>query len=462
MIEIDINPNDYSDYKKFLKCKQLPNYQIKGNKIFTDEISYSLVFGGDHGTDIKATSQHLFDYQTHIVDVALADRRYAAFLDCGLGKTHIELEWANRLAEKLGKVLFLAPLSVIEDIQRISEKFYGYRMSNLKTDQWKTDVAILNWESMRDIDNRGIKGIVLDESSILKNDAGKIRQWLTDLSSIIPYRLAASATPSPNDRSEYATHAVFLGLATSVNEFYARYFRKDGTRWILKQHAEKAFYRELRKWAVYIHSPSLLGYNATAEMREDPEYIIMKSRAEGYMTDRMFIDSMSLTEANKVMGRFRADTSQDRFRDAVDAVSNESNSIIWVSRNIEQDAFKNALGADAQVIDGSTPIERRVELIDGFRSGQFRYLISKPKVLGFGVNIPEAKSMLYSGYDYSFERFYQAIRRGHRYGRQGKMRVYIPVSHIEAPIWDGLRKKIKTFENDVVKFQRMFIDNHTR
>lgn len=456
MIEIVINPDNFEDYQKFLKCKHLPNYQVVGNKVITDDISYSLVFGGDHNTEIKSCSEHLFDYQSHIVDVALKNRRYAAFLDCGLGKTHIELEWANRIAEKIGRVLFLAPLSVVEDIQRISEKFYGYRMSNLRHEEWKTDVAILNWESMRDIDNRHIKGICLDESSILKNDAGKIRKWLTRMSSIIPYRLAASATPSPNDRSEYATHAVFLGLATSVNEFYARYFRKDGTQWILKQHAEESFYRELRKWAVYIHSPSLLGYNATAEMKEDPEYVIMKSRAEGYMTDRMFIDSMSLTDANKVMGKFRADTSQDRFNDAIESISEEENSIIWVSRNIEQDAFKNALGTDAQVIDGSTPIELRVDIIDDFRAGKFKYLISKPKVLGFGVNIPEAKSMLYSGYDYSFERFYQAIRRGHRYGRQGKLRVYIPVSHIEEPIWDGLRKKMDTFHVDIVKFQSIF------
>lgn len=456
MITIPINPHDFGDYQKFLQCKQLPNYRVNGNVIETDEISYNLVFGGTMEGEIAASSKHLFDYQIDIVNKALERRRFAAFLDCGLGKTHIELEWANRIAEKFGKVLFLCPLSVLEDIQRISEKFYGYRMSNLRKGTWETNVAILNWESMREIDNRDIKGIVLDESSILKNDSGKIRKWLTRLSSIIPFRLAASATPSPNDRSEYATHAVFLGLASSVNEFYARYFRKDGTRWILKPHAEQSFYRELKKWAVYIHSPSHLGYCATAEMKDEPDYIVMRSRAEGYFDDKLFIESFSLQDANKVVGRFRSDTNQDRFKDAIELISKEENCLIWVSRNIEQDAFKKELGDDAIVIEGATPIEKRVEIIDGFRSGQFKFLISKPKIIGFGVNIPECKSMLFSGYDYSFEKFYQAIRRGHRYGRDGILKVYIPVSHIEEPIWDLLNMKMKTFKDDVIKFQNQF------
>jgi len=459
MIEIQINPNDFNDYKKFLQCKQLPNYQVIGNTIQTDEISYNLVFGGNLEGQLTASSKHLFDYQIDVVNMALERRRFAAFLDCGLGKTHIELEWANRVAEKFGKVLFLCPLSVLEDIQRISKKFYGYRMSNIRNEEWKTDVAILNWESMREIDNRDIKGVVLDESSILKNDAGKIRKWLTRLSSVIPFRLAASATPSPNDRSEYATHAVFLGLASSVNEFYARYFRKNGTRWILKSHAEDAFYRELKKWAVYIHSPSHLGYCATAEMKEEPDYIVLRSRGEGFLDDRLFVNTFSLQEANKVIGQFRADTSQDRFKNAISAIQNEKNCLIWVSRNIEHQAFKKELGDDVQVIEGATSIEKRVDIIDGFRNGHFKYLISKPKILGFGVNIPECQSMLFSGYDYSFERFYQAVRRGHRYGREGRLKVYIPVSHLEEPIWDLLRQKIKTFDEDVLKFQGQFLEN---
>lgn len=457
MITIPINPNDFNDYPKFLKCKQLPNYQVIGNEIHTDEISYNIVFGGDNTALLSSSSKHLFDYQKDIVDMALERRRFAAFLDCGLGKTHIELEWANRVAEKFGKVLYLAPLSVIEDIQRISEKFYGYRMSNLRQEPWKTDIGLLNWESMRDIDNREIKGIVLDESSILKNDIGKIRKWITQLSSIIPFRLAASATPSPNDRSEYATHAVYLGLASSINEFYARYFRKDGTKWLLKPHSEMAFYRELKKWAIYIHSPSHLGYCATAEMKEEPDYVIMRSRANGFLNDRFFINSLTMKEANVILGKFRSDKSQDRFKDAIDAISKEENCLIWVSRNVEQDAFKKELGNKAQVIEGSTPIEKRVDIIDGFRSGQFKYLITKPRIMGFGVNLPECKSMLFSGYDFSFEKFYQAIRRGHRYGRKGRLKVYIPVSHIEEPIWDILQSKIKTFQEDVIRFQNEFL-----
>lgn len=443
--------DDLEGYRTFLKCKSLPRYRVVGRTVETDQFSYAATFGAPGDAVIQAKEAHLFDYQRDVVNIALERRRFAAFLDCGLGKTAIELAWAHAVAAKVGRVLFLCPLAVLEDVQRFCSKFYGYRMSNLRTDEWKTDVAIVNWESSREVHEK-FAGIVLDESSILKGDTGETRKRLTEMATRAQYRLACSATPSPNEQAEYATHAVWLGTATTLNEFYGQFFRKDGTEWRLKAHARDSFYRHLRTWCRYIQSPRLLGYkDCQAEMSEPPDYHIIDTDAPAYRSaGSLFQVDVGLGDAHRVFGHLRADTSQPRFRDAVESVHGKR-AIVWCSRNAEEDAFASALGG--HVISGKTPVEERVDLIDDFRQGRVSTIISKPSVLGFGVNLPEASDMLYSGYTFSFEQFYQAVRRAHRFGRVGRLRVHIPVTDTERPVWDGLRQKMRTFDADVQRLQ---------
>lgn len=441
-------------YRTFLKCKTLPHYKVVKDTVWTDDVSYAAVFDGAMESDISgAAAGYLYDYQRWVVDTALAKRRYAAFLDCGLGKTAIEVAWAHAVAEKHGKVLFLCPLAVMEDIQRFCEKFHGYRMSNLRNGgKWTTDIAIMNWESMRDFSGDTFAGVVLDESSILKNGQGKTRKWLTELVKRSTYRLAASATPSPNEQAEYATHAVWLGMATTLNEFYGRFFRKDGTKWLMKGHAVEAFYRNLRSWACYIQKPSVLGFSPIAEMPTPPQYMEIDTHAPSTLDHgELFTTGVSLTDARKVFG-MRADKSTSRFRDSCDAVAGKR-SLIWCTRNAEEQAFHRELGG--HLVTGATPVEERVEKIDDFRAGRVMHLTSKPKVLGFGVNMPEASDMLYSGYTWSFEQFYQAVRRAHRYGRTGQLSVHVPLTDEERPIWATLRGKMRTFDADVSRLQSM-------
>jgi len=355
-------------------------------------------------------------------------------------------------------VLYLCPLAVMEDAMRDCAKFHGYRPSNLRHEPWTTDVAVLNWESMRDPSELGkYAGIVLDEASVLKNATGEIRKWLTMLASRCEYRLALSATPSPNELAEYATQAVWLGTSTTLNEFYGQFFRKDGPDWRTKGHARDAFYRHLRTWACYIQSPSSLGFtDCQAELTDDPNYIVHETSAPDYKQDgTLFASQLGLGESQKVFGVMRSDRSQPRFADAVASVTGKR-SIVWCSRNTEEDAFYEALGG--HVVSGKTPVEERVEKIDDFRAGRVTHLISKPKVLGFGVNIPEATDMLYSGYTFSFEQFYQAVRRSHRFGRVGRLNVHIPVTDYERPAWDGLRHKMRTFQQDVRTLQATMMD----
>lgn len=454
-IIIEIDTNKIDDYKKFIKCKQLPYYKIEGNKIITDEESYNFVFGKNNKSSYKYENidNYLFDYQYYLVNKALERKRYAVFADCGLGKTRVEILFAKTLNEK---VLLLCPLSVMNDIIQEANTL-NIPISNLRTEKWKEKLAIINFENMKAIDMRGVKGIILDESSILKNGDGVIRKYLTELASNIEYRLCASATPSPNEQSEYASHSVFLGYSSTLKEFYSQFFRKDGTNWILKAHAVDKFYENLVSWSCYIQKPSLLGFELGCELPFDPDYRLIETKDPYKIDDySLFTSSITLQEANKIVfGKLRCDDTIERFNKSIDCIKDDQ-SIIWCSRNNEEHIYYKRLKEKAVLITGSTPIEKRVDLINDFRKGNIQYLISKPKILGFGVNIPQATSMLYSGYNYSFEEFYQAVRRSHRYGRHERLKVYIPQSDIEKPIWEILQSKLRTFEDDILKLQKLF------
>jgi hypothetical protein len=451
---IDIPPTA-EGYATFIRCKSLPSYRVVGRTVETDEASYRLIFGAGQDRQVSTEDGHLFDYQAWVTNLALDRQRFAVFMDCGLGKTAVEVAWAHAIARKFGRVLFLAPLAVVEDIQRFTAKFYGYRMSNLRSEPWQTDVAILNIESRRDVDMTNVVGVVLDESSCLKSETGETRKWVTALVKPCRFRLACSATPSPNELAEYATHAVWLGHATTLNEFYGQFFRKDGTEWRLKGHAHTAFYRNLRSWCTYIQSPSTLGFkDHQAELRDPPIYHEIRTDAPDYKPkDKLFQDAVSLGESREIFGAMRADITQPRFKESVAAIEGKR-AIVWCSRNAEEDAFRRAIGG--HVISGATPVEERVDLIDDFRAGRTNTLISKPSVLGFGVNLPEATDMLYSGYTFSFEQFYQAVRRAHRFGREGRLTVHVPVTDIEQPVWGLLQGKMRTFDKDVQTLQSMF------
>lgn len=458
-VEIPININTMDGYETFIKCKRLPKYKIVGNNVITDVLSYNYVFGGEKMQTITHNSiGSEFDYQLYVTEKALEREKYAFFADCGLGKTVVEMCFAHTISDKTkSKSLILCPLAVMEDQQRECERLYGYRMSNLRKESWKTDVAIINYEAMREIDMRNVNCLVLDESSILKNGDGAIRRYLTEMVHNIKYRLACSATPSPNEQTEYGTHAVWLDISSTLKEYYSRYFRKDGTKWIMKAHAKDAFYQNLSSWACYIQSPSSLGFEKGAELDNEPNYIIQQSFCDQkYMPEgQLFSSSISLKDGSRIFTKLRSDKTQKRFVDAVKAIENRR-SIIWAYRNAEEDMFRKEL--NCKVINGGTPVEKRVEIMDAFRKGEIKHLISKPQVLGFGVNLPEAEAHLFSGYNFSFESFYQCVRRSHRYGRKGVLDVIVPVTEAEYPIWEILKTKLKTFKDDIIELQGRFFN----
>lgn len=451
-------PHGRAGYDTFIQCKRLAMYRVEGRTVITDAVSYAAIFGGNIDTSaLDAEAPHLMDFQSYLVQRSIERKRFAIFADCGLGKTAMFLAWAHAVA-KHGKVLILCPLAVLKQIKRESERFHGTRLFDLRAGEtWNDGIAITNYESRRAIDMRGVAGIVLDESSILKNDTGETRDWLIGLAANIQYRLAASATPAPNDHAEYASHAVFLGYARTAKEFYSQFFRKDGADWILRGYAIAPFYRNLSTWSTYIHSPLALGFKQTTEMGHEPEYDFRKVAVHAGFngkSGKLFASAGSAEDRSSVFGELRS-TRGPRLDSIVEYLDGKRG-IIWCARNAEEDAIRGALGKHVPVINGAMPVEQRVEIVDAYRAGDIQHVISKPKVLGFGVNIPECDHMVYSGFGWSFEEVYQAIRRAHRYGRRGRLNVMFPYTDPEAPVIKVLQDKMDRFHSDVQTMQSRF------
>lgn len=453
---IQIDTNTLAGYNQFIQCKRLPSYEVVGNTVHTDKASYDYVFGGKSGKVLRTESKIAFDYQKAEVNKALAKNRYAIFADCGLGKTLMFLLWAEQVCKE-GKVLILCPLIVIDEIIRDADKF-GIKVpiTVLRDgyDAWTEGLGIINYEQPRRIPMKGVKGVVLDESSILKNGDGVVKKWLVELTANVDYRLACSATPAPNEQSEYASHAVFLGINRTNKEFYSRYFRKNGNNWNLKPHGVKPFYQNLASWSCYIQDPTAIGYEPGGYLNEEPEYTVIPceeiSQSKGGV---LFHTSLGLNDA-RVIFKARAIEGTDRFNTVV-AKAQEGKSIVWCKYNDEETNFGKAIPNSA-VITGNTKIEKRIEIINAWRAGEINTIVSKPSILGWGVNMQQADLHVYSGYDFSFESFYQAVRRSHRYGRDGRLKVFIPMTPSERGIYATLERKIKGFKSDVTELQALY------
>ena len=456
-IQIKIDTSLPSDYEKLIMCKQLPKYDIIDNIVYTDQESYNYIFGEKEVYKFNIRNRLAFDYQKKIAQNALERKCFAAFLDCGLGKTFITLLWHQQILKNKGKTLLLCPLAVVQEFIGDAKKFgFNIPITELSKNgfQWTKGIGILNYESRKEIDMRGVTGISVDESSILKNADGATKKWLVTLSKSIEYRLCTSATPAPNEQAEYATHAVFLGIARTEKEFYSRFFRKDGNKWRLKAHAVNGFYKYMQSFSCYIHDPSKLGFERGGFLDHEPEYIpvICKGGAE-LITDTLFSNDAGFKQM-KAIERYRCLKDTERFNKCVE-LAESSKSIVWCSRNDEEANFANTIKNSA-LITGKTSPEERVRIINEWRDSKINTLISKPKILGWGVNLQQAESMIYSGYDQSMEKFYQAVRRSHRYGRDGVLKVYIPMIPAERPVFDLILEKLNTFNEDVVKLQENF------
>jgi len=400
----------------------------------------------------------LFDWQEYVVRWAIRQGRAALFEDCGLGKTLQQLEWAYQVARNTGgSVLILTPLAVAFQTESEALK-YGIpaKVANTGKDCSSPGVWITNYEKLDHFDPGDFIGVVLDESSILKAFTGKTRQRLTAAFSMTPYRLCCTATPSPNDYTEFGQHAEFLGVCTPA-QMLATYFINDTFNtgdWRLKRHAEGEFWAWLASWAACVSKPSDIGFDDTGYILPalNMETIIVGvdetvGAAEG---DLFRHATLSATTMHQEMRK----TSPARVA-AVAELVNESSEpwLVWCNTNDESEQLKAALPGCVEVKGSDTPSHKEWA-IKGFCDGSIRVLVSKPSICGFGMNFQHCRNVAFVGLSYSFEDFYQALRRSYRFGQTKEVNAYIVQASTEGPIMQAIKRKIAQHQEMQTRMKR--------
>ncbi len=469
-------------YRTFLRIKSLPRYEIHGRMaVVPDEYAETLGVKGDSHKDSDYLSRDgLFDYQRDIVRMAVRKRKFAIFADCGLGKTLMLLEFARHVRAVQNKpVLIVSPLMVVKQTMEEAAKFYGdslpiEQVSAKGLAKWMATpggrLGITNYDALRDDTPSGaLGGLILDESSMLKSHYGKWGQVCLRLGAGVPWKLALTGTPAPNDRIEYANHAVFLDAFPNVNAFLARFFINRGQtneRWELKPHALRPFYRALSHWCIFLTDPSTYGWKDNVHSIppihvciDDVRLSEEQERQVQQTTGQLFVTELGgITTRAKLsrMAKCESSVKPQYIADMVREWPNES-TIIWCRYNDEQRAIENVL-PEAASIDGSTPLEERQRIVDDFKAGRVRVLITKPKILGFGLNLQVCTRQVFSGLQDSYEEYYQAVKRSNRIGSTKPLMVHIPVSDVERPMVENVLQKARRVEADTREQEAMFRD----
>lgn len=386
-------------------------------------------------------NENLFDFQHAIVSWAVRRGRAAIFADTGLGKTLMQLSWADEVANHTGgKVLILAPLAVSEQTIEQGHNF-GIDVYRVPHGGSPTGpgVWITNYERMDAIDFASLSGIVLDESSILKSHDGKTRTALIESCQGVPYRLSCTATPSPNDFVELGNQCEFLGVMTRT-EMLATYFVNDtgdtGT-WRLKGWGASKFWEWMGTWAVVLRNPSDLGFDGSRYILPTPQYHehVVETEVFG---DLFAKPALTMTERRKA----QRDSIEARCKALAKVVNADSSEpwLIWCHLNDEAALLQSFIPGSVNV-QGSDKPERKSGAMMDFSHGNLRVLISKPSICGFGMNWQHCARMAFVGLNDSFEQFYQAVRRCFRFGQKRNVQVHIFTAENEGQILANIKRK---------------------
>jgi len=415
-----------TDYELFLESKQKAH-----------------IFSG-FDIDESELNKKMFPFQKFITKRALKAGKYAIFADCGLGKTLMQLEWAHKVNEHTGKpVLILAPLAVSGQTIKEGKKFH---IDVCKYDGSNSPIQISNYEQLENIDTTIFSGIVLDESSILKNFEGATKKLILDLFSKTPYKLACTATPSPNDPMELGNHSEFLDVM-SRNEMLAMYFVHDGgetAKWRLKGHATKLFYQFVGSWAIMLNKPHDIGFTMTGY--DLPQLNLIEKQIKTPKRDNGSLFNDAIISATNFNQELRL-TKEQRLKQVVEIVNNrpDENFIIWIKQNEEGEQLKKML-PDAIEVKGSDSNEWKEKHLLGFGDNKFRILISKTKIASFGMNYQNCSNQIFASLDFSFEGLYQAIRRSYRFGQKNEVNIFLITTDTMANVKQSIDNKQKQFE----------------
>ena len=400
----------------------------------------------ESGFDVSDDSlnRSLKDFQRHIVKRALKAGRHALFTDTGTGKTFMQLEWGAVVSEYTNNpVLLLAPLAVTGQTLLEAEKWGAIAGEWDKANH--NGIHVANYEQIGNIDCSKYSGVILDESSILKNFEGATRNKIIDTFQHTMYKLACTATPAPNDYMELGNHAEFLNVM-SRSQMLAMFFVHDGgdtAKWRVKKHAIKEFWAWVNSWASMMMKPSDLGFSD--EGYDLPPLTIKEHIVTTVKRDngRLFNDdAVSATTFNQEL----RNTSKERIELAAQ-LANETNDqvIVWVKHNAESDlACKLIPGAVS--VSGSEDPEIKKEKLLGFGQNEFRVMVTKMKIASQGMNYQSCHRQIVASPDFSFEGLYQAIRRSYRYGQKSEVTVDIIAADTMGNIMNALNEKEREFK----------------
>lgn len=394
------------------------------------------------GIEPGAMPGHMFDYQQDVTAFCLRQGRAGLFLDTGLGKTICELEFARQAGEATnGRSLLLTPLAVARQIEREAVRFgYNARVIREQADV-RDGINICNYDRLDKLDAKTFGAVVLDESSILKSFTGATTRSLIQSFAGTRFRLAATATPAPNDHMELGQHAEFLGVMAS-NEMLARWFVSDQTemgRYRLKRHGEHAFWDWMSSWSRCAETPADLGYDASRFVL--PALRIHRHKVAGDIrpaAGALFMGDLSATNIHDV----KRQTSEARAEAVAELIAAEPHEawLVWVDTDYEADAIMSRLSRATEVRGSMTPEKKEAGLI-GFATGEVPILVTKPGIAGMGMNYQHCARQAFVGRSFSYEAWYQAVRRCWRFGQTRDVHVHIAVAEGEDQIGRVIERK---------------------
>ncbi len=515
-------PWDADSYTLFLRTKALPEHEIRYDEAedaytILTPARFARILGVDAPAidrGMLPPAEHLWDYHAFLVRVSIETKRYACWADTGLGKTCIEWEWARQVQHiTSGKVMGIFLLNLIPQAIEMARAWYGDAFADsimiLETREamiaWLKDgqpgIAVTNPEKFIPKDGQEVipeltylAGLFVDESSFLKTGGGAIKWALIKSARGIEYKLSCTATPAPNDPIEYASQAAFLEKIRDEGEVIWTYFVRDKQGdWKVKDHALRDFYRFLSGWSCYLRSPARYGFRDNLKNLPAPQRFIHKIEAtaaqreffsklpdaEGQtsLVDRSKLGLVDRTKLGELASGFLYESKSIRYVHSykpafiAKLVREEAAAglqlLVWTQYDATAEILAEALSlrfpgdpaVRVAILTGKTPKAERQALIDRYKRGEIDVLITRPKLLAFGVNLQNCGSMIFADFTDSFEQIYQAIRRAYRYGQTLSVRLHFPmVEELQGVVWQNTERKRIQFERDVDVMEGLYVE----
>ena len=403
-----------------------------------------------------------FDFQKYIIEKAVKKGRMAVFADTGLGKTLIQLSIAKNIINHTNqKVLILTPLAVAFQFLLEAEKVGIDDIEYSKDGKHTKKIVICNYERLHYFDKNDFVGVILDESSILKNFDGKIKWAITSFMKKIPYRILTTATPAPNDYIEFGTSSEALGYFPYM-DMLTKFFGNNennvrpqdiGTKWYLKPHAKNEFFSWLNQWSISIKKPSDLGFSderyILPELIENKIYV---KNQKNWVIDGQIMMFNGIAKTMSEVREEQKGTIKERCEKAVELAQNKT-SVYWCNFN-DEGALLNELDSDAIELKGGMSIEKKEDILLNFANGEIKRIITKPKITSFGLNWQHCNHTVYFP-TWSYEQYYQSIRRFWRFGQKRDVTVDLVLSDGQKRVIDTLLYKSKK----AIEFNKLIQSN---